>query len=314
MKRTFAVVLVIFLGAILISAQGSLALRFLKWKHYQPENEEFSVETPIDLRSIGGSGPKVSRKYFASTGKTYLYVFSDPTSSPDFAKVVARFASASEKSLETGESSPKTQQISFLDHFGYWQNIVISRSETRIYTAQSVSESQDDEIAKRFIKSFVTGQDPVATVEKPEVTPSENPTAPDSETPVALMAPSLRSGSGSGTTGTGQGNGIGAGNDTQRISPTPPNTGVTSPVKILSKERPAYTDLARIYEISGSVMTRVTFLASGQIGAVTPVTKLPFGLTEQAVAAAKKITFEPALLNGAAVNIIKQVEYSFLIY
>jgi TonB family protein len=83
---------------------------------------------------------------------------------------------------------------------------------------------------------------------------------------------------------------------------------------ILSKARPSYTDLARVYEIEGKVILRVTFLATGEIGSLTPVTTLPFGLTNQAMAAARRITFEPKVVNGTPVNVTRQVEYSFSIF
>lgn len=85
-------------------------------------------------------------------------------------------------------------------------------------------------------------------------------------------------------------------------------------LQILSKPRPGYTEAARSENIQGSVVLRVTFLASGQIGEVTPVKTLPNGLTEQAIAAAKEIRFEPASDNGRPVSVTKQVEYTFSIY
>ena len=63
----------------------------------------------------------------------------------------------------------------------------------------------------------------------------------------------------------------------------------TCNVKIFSKRRADYTDKAREHEIQGTVLLRVTFLASGEIGGIAPVTGLPYGLTEQAIAAAREI-------------------------
>ena len=59
---------------------------------------------------------------------------------------------------------------------------------------------------------------------------------------------------------------------------------------------------------------RVTFLPSGQVGSVSPVSGLPYGLTEQAIAAAKQIRFEPAKKNGVPVTSVAIVEYNFNIY
>ena len=85
-------------------------------------------------------------------------------------------------------------------------------------------------------------------------------------------------------------------------------------LKIHAKPRAAYTDAARATATEGKVVLKVTFLASGEIGAVVPVKELPHGLTEQAVAAARNISFEPARQNGQPVTVTKTVEYTFTIY
>ncbi|MEP6946019.1 MAG: TonB family protein [Acidobacteriota bacterium] len=118
------------------------------------------------------------------------------------------------------------------------------------------------------------------------------------------------SGFGNGN-GNGNGNGSGDGDD----NPPPPKAvGVTQALKILAKPKPSYTDSARQNQVQGTVILRVTFLASGGIGSISPVKGLPNGLTEQAIAAARSMRFEPAKINGVAQNSTKQVEYTFSIY
>lgn len=128
------------------------------------------------------------------------------------------------------------------------------------------------------------------------------------------------SGIGSGS-GSGKGNGVGVGvgdgvegGGAPAPQPKPKPAPVTQAVSILSKPRPSYTDAARQNQVTGVVRLRVTFLASGQIGSVSPVSGLSYGLTEQAIAAAKQIKFEPAKANGVAQTVTKQIEYSFSIY
>lgn len=121
------------------------------------------------------------------------------------------------------------------------------------------------------------------------------------------------SGSGGGL-GSGNGNGTGAGDDGDGGPPPARPAGVTTGLKIISKPRPGYTDAARTNNIQGTVILRVTFLASGQIGSISPVKGLPNGLTEQAIAAARRIAFEPAKVNGLGQTVTKQIEYSFSIY
>lgn len=118
--------------------------------------------------------------------------------------------------------------------------------------------------------------------------------------------------------GSGQGNGIGtgAGESGKGIATIPPNSNPNAkikPIRVLSKPRANYTEAARNNGVEGAVRVRVTFLASGQIGAVTPVSELPDGLTEEAIEAARQILFEPQTADGKPVQVTKTVEYSFSI-
>ncbi len=86
------------------------------------------------------------------------------------------------------------------------------------------------------------------------------------------------------------------------------------PLRLILIPQAKYTDVARQTQTQGTIRVRVTFLADGGIGAVTPVTSLPYGLTEQAIAAAKKLVFIPQKRNKVNINIMKQVDYSFTLY
>ncbi len=122
------------------------------------------------------------------------------------------------------------------------------------------------------------------------------------------------SGSGSGSGGgNGDGNGDGSGSG-GRGAPPPVVAKVTSPLRIISKPQAKYTDAGRTNNIQGSVRLKVVLLANGQVGSITPVTRLPHGLTEQAIAAARQLRFEPAKVNGAPISKSITIDYSFTIY
>lgn len=124
----------------------------------------------------------------------------------------------------------------------------------------------------------------------------------------------IGSGSGSGIgDGTGSGRGTGGSGDNNDQPPTR-TAGPTKGVNILSKPEPKYTDDARKNNIQGQVTLRITFLSNGQIGSISPVSGLSFGLTEQAIAAARRITFEPAMRNGQPYSVTKTFQYRFAIY
>lgn len=90
--------------------------------------------------------------------------------------------------------------------------------------------------------------------------------------------------------------------------------GVTTALNIISKPRANYTDQARENLVQGKVILKVTFLASGGIGTISVVSGLSGGLTEQAIAAARAIKFEPAKSNGVAISVSKTIEYTFSIF
>lgn len=117
----------------------------------------------------------------------------------------------------------------------------------------------------------------------------------------------------------GQGNGLAADYgiaSTDRISEpkTKEYPAGTKPLQIVSKPRAYYTDEARNNCITGTVLIKITFFKDGRVGKFKVLKGLNYGLSEQAIAAAKKIKFEPALKNGKAITVTKKITYNFNIY
>lgn len=146
--------------------------------------------------------------------------------------------------------------------------------------------------------------------------------------PTGRSGSGVGNGSGSGPNGYGTGNGQGTG--TGKGDPNGTGVGVgpggggyvngnvaasiIKPLVIISKPRPTYTDPAKNASVQGTVVLRVTFLASGRVGSISPVKGLSHGLTEQAIAAARLITFKPAESKDGPISVTKTVEYSFVPY
>ena len=86
---------------------------------------------------------------------------------------------------------------------------------------------------------------------------------------------------------------------------------VTQKARILEKPDPHYTPLALKKEIEGIVVLRAVFAFDGQVTHVQVVKGLPYGLTEEAIAAAKGIRFIPALKDGHPVSMYFEIEYNF---
>ena len=81
--------------------------------------------------------------------------------------------------------------------------------------------------------------------------------------------------------------------------------------KILYREKAKYTREARDNKIQGTVVLSVVFGVDGQIGYVRVIQGLPYGLTENAIAAANKIRFEPAMKDGRPVSVRGSLEFTF---
>jgi len=84
--------------------------------------------------------------------------------------------------------------------------------------------------------------------------------------------------------------------------------------KIIAKPEPEYTEEAKKEQVMGTVILRGILSSSGKVTNVYSVAQLPNGLTEQAVAVSKLITFLPALKDGKRVSQNIQIEYNFNLY
>jgi TonB family protein len=92
------------------------------------------------------------------------------------------------------------------------------------------------------------------------------------------------------------------------------NTGKEVDVKprLLEKPEPSCTEEARRNRTAGTVILRVVFTSKGTVENIKIVRRLPDGLTERAIEAAKQITFVPATKDGHPVSMWMQLEYTFL--
>lgn len=89
---------------------------------------------------------------------------------------------------------------------------------------------------------------------------------------------------------------------------------VPTKARILKKPEPSYTESARNAQIEGTVVLRAILAADGQIKNVLVLSRLPNGLTERAIEAARKIKFQPAAKDGRPVSVFVQIEYYFNLY
>jgi hypothetical protein len=271
-------------------------------QNFSPPEEEFSSESPVTFLpgfiNIATATSTKSRLYKTASDNIYFYIFSDNLKTPLLNEVAFRFA---------GSAADRNKQnviFKFTDSSGFHHRLLSLKTLNRVYTFQTVSQTEDDPLLDRFFAGIKINfkkpelKESVADIDRQNV---DKPIKPENKSNVSSASVS----------GAGSGNGIATGNTN---SGNIANNGQSSPIKILTKPRPNYTDFAKIYEMTGIIRLKVTFQANGEIGRIIPAVTLPFGLTEQAIEAAKQIKFEPAIVDGKLVTQVKTVEYSFSMF
>ena len=81
--------------------------------------------------------------------------------------------------------------------------------------------------------------------------------------------------------------------------------------KITYREKAQYTQEARDNNVEGTVALNVVFGVDGHVSVLSVIKELPYGLTQEAVEATKKIRFEPAMVDGKSVNVRGTLEFTF---
>jgi TonB family protein len=80
---------------------------------------------------------------------------------------------------------------------------------------------------------------------------------------------------------------------------------------VKSKPQPDYTREAQEHRQGGVVVLRCVFAASGKVTNIHVVVGLPDGLTQEAIDAASRIKFKPALKDGKPVSMWIELQYNF---
>jgi TonB family protein len=75
-----------------------------------------------------------------------------------------------------------------------------------------------------------------------------------------------------------------------------------TPVEIIEKPKPTYTEEGRKHGVEGEVRLEVEFTADNRVHVLRVLQGLGFGLDEQAVRAAEQIKFKPAMHGGRAID------------
>lgn len=312
MKKIITILFSILFSLNFVNAQEEI--KQADWQRLQPPQEEFSVEFPqsVTNKSIfNDKGTLATGFYSVHFNKNYYFARSANLKDNRSFEMLKNYILANQvnNSVET-ISGADANVYTFQDEDGFYNRILEIRTDRRAYFFQTLSETENDPDIDRFFKSIVFSEG-VKVVKTPFMQKSEiSQQIVKVPEKVELPKPEPKNSNetSEANSGFGTGSGAGIGNGKTRSEE------LNSPLKILSKPRASYTDIARHYWIQGSVRLRVTFLENGQIGEITSFTRLPFGLTRNAVEAAKGMKFEPLIKDGKPVTAAKLVEYNFTLY
>jgi TonB family protein len=276
------------------SAASSASPAFDEWKSYAVKGEEFSVSLPVvpamstqTVRVLKLNKDREQRIIGAyADGVVFaIYSFENPGRRQSIADVIAESNEGSEDStphdLTLGGFKGKEYSFQSADRKGVTQFYITERHVYRFVAVGSTLGNPDAAIAK-FILSIRLEKKPIGIEvldgagEQPSSTPSVTPENSEAQ--------------------------VRSGKDVSRKA------------IVITKPEPQYTEAARHNQVTGTVVIRCVFSSHGAVVSLHPVSGLPFGLTERALAAARQIKFIPAIKEGHFVSMYIQLEYNFNLY
>lgn len=287
-----------------------------KWSISEPGGDVFSVETPsaMTVNRMKIDSKRTTLLYAGELERRYFFVAVDYPGPEGFFSVIERlieeYGNAEPGPIVEGATSE--YQFKGLDNF--YHHIIQTRTPAKIYTFHALSSKENDPMVTRFVHSAkIAGKDLLpapelaAQLRQEAEVPTVDSRSTKSSSATTAQPNSSGSGAGSGNTQTATGP-----NAAKESSDNKSN--VNSELRLRTKPRPEYTRFARAYFLSGTVVIRATFLLNGTVGNVEVVRGLPFGLSDEAIKAAKAIKFDPAIRRGNAATVIRTIEYSFTLY
>ena len=288
MKTKFLLITcILFLFASAVNAQKPDISKPVPWQKYTVSGVGFSVALPLlpamHLNTRYREGWDEERKTVEvgayADGVVYtIYVLDNPSPKMSLEEFIAERSSGSANSERKVDGF--TGKV-FTKSDGMTQFFV---TEDHLYVFGAVGAPVDDARMTRFFSSmsFAKTKDAIAL----------NEGSGDTYVPVGQP----------GLTDDETANNVFSGKD------------VTTKARLGMKPEPRYTEEARNNGITGTVILKCIFASDGSVRNIRISSGLPYGLTERAIAAARKIKFIPATKDGKHVSMWMQLEYNFNLY
>jgi TonB family protein len=294
------------------------------WEKYTAKDEEFSVMMPELPGVISGQTCLDSRcrekrleNTFAAYGEGGVYSvisYQNPKHRQPFDAIINERLMRFEKD-EKDEAVAFQGDVKLKGFEGkkylinlkntYQRTIIFYLTRDHVYEVAAVNEKSDDPARQKFFESFALGDKTGKEIGtgarledftiKSKPTPATQKEIEDTQRKRGQVIPLPNA------------------KDEQAEVVFKPSEGTHKAV-IVFKPSPEYTEKARQNMVTGTVTLRMILHASGRTSNIRALDSLPYGLTDKAIAAARKIYFVPAVKDGKHVSQYVQVEYNFNIY
>ncbi len=280
----------------------------VEWKQLSEVHEEFNLKIPksnFAANYIEDNGKIVSALYRAKVNDTYFFIKSS------LEKQYLPLNDIENLAKENGSASIKTTlgnllgtKYHFKDKEGFYNHVITLSTTKRYYLFHALSEKQNDKLISQFFDSIEFSKSTM------------NGFPPKDTSALARFAEKLKSKHAAKEKSKPK-SGIGTGLPYKKgkidIESIITNT-KNSKLRLYSKPSPNYTDLARLYHLNGSVLLRVAFTKKGEVNSIEALKKLPLGLTNKAIEAARGITFVPPVMDGKPYTVYKRIQYNFTVF
>ena len=303
MKKTTLILLFITIFSLSVFSQTEDKTN---WEKFAPNAEDFSLELPkLPKQSAKSVTDKYnSRDYRVASGETFYLISSHKNINDSPYKILYDFAAKNAVKILSNENERSDGEfVSFYDTEGFYQTILVVKTRRRFYIFHTLTEIENNSDIKRFFDSIKISSDSSTsdfTKEKGEFLSNIQPATQKNNSSQISQNLALQNGDSE--------------NKSNEISNQNEQKVETKKYKILFKPRANYTDLASYYRLTGTVTLRVTFLSNGKIGKISVANKLPFGITNEAIKAARSIRFEPESINGIPQTVIVHIVYNYTIF
>lgn len=273
------------------------------WQRYTGRDEEFTVSLPHSpsinskTRPKRTVDPEYGRVYSAyADGIVYVVVSHQRIEREeelddfinDFKKEqLYECKMEFERDLKLTIFTGKQYRLNFMGVEGVVQFYLANK---HVYIVEAVGDTQDNPFIRRFLTSFtLAGKNGV--VGKAAVSGQQELSFPQSAIRSAIEL------------------------DVDQ-HPDQIFTGkeVTRKALAISRPEPRYTEEARRKNVAGVVILSAALLSSGKVDKIEVLKGLPFGLTENAIDAARGLKFIPAVKDNRFVSQHIRLEYNFSLY